>query len=431
MKRLIAVAISTLVLSSALVGCGSSSSSSASGSSSSTTGDKIKGEISFMTYRDDLLNSWYPKVLEEFKAKYPDIKVTTSTSKNYDQDLKVKMSAGDVPDVFTVSGDRYSDAQRTQYMLPLDDVFPDLVKSWNGNANNINQGDKKTYALTYGGQGIGIAYNKKIFAEAGIAAPPKTLDELITDAKLIKAKGKIGLAGVLKPKWTTQPYWWTAQALLADQTTDLKAMAASDAPFTIDSSWGKMAQVLVKLRDAKIMEEDPASYDWEPYRKDFGSGKIGMTFTWSNTPVQFPGAGDGTVKLEDIGFVPFPYDNGGSYKTLVQADWAVALSKSSKNMPAAKAFYSFLMNEKYEAYIKETASLSAKTGVVTDVPYLKEFANAKPVNVNAVQFPVEFKTILDKAQLDMNTQYAEIGAGIDVQKEFDNMNAAWKKAKGK
>ncbi|CAK4836600.1 unnamed protein product [Aphanomyces euteiches] len=206
-------------------------------------------------------------------------------------------------------------------------------------------------------------------------------------------------------------------------------MAASDAPFTADSTWGKMADVLVKLRDAKVMEDDPASYDWEPFKKDFGSGKIGMTFIWTDTPSQFPASGDGSLTLDDIGFVPFPYDNSGSYKTLVQADWALAISKSSKNKDAAEALYKFLMDEKYAEYIKQTATLSAKTGVTTDVPYLKEFVEAKPISVNAVQYPVEFKTILDKAQLDLSTQFAEIGTGVDSATEFKKMNSAWKTAK--
>ena len=56
---------------------------------------EISGTIEFFTYRDDLLNTWYPQSLEEFKAKYPNVTVVTSTSKDPVNDLKIRMSAND------------------------------------------------------------------------------------------------------------------------------------------------------------------------------------------------------------------------------------------------------------------------------------------------------------------------------------------------
>ncbi len=440
-KRILAFSLSVALLGTAFTGCGQNSGTQQSGSSASSSNTaqavetqstdtpKVEGEIEFMTYRDDLLNTWWPAKLEQFKAKYPNVKVNTSTSKNFDQDFKVRLSSNDVPDVFTIMADRYSDAQRTQFMMPLNEVFPDLVNNWDYNANNVNQDDHKTYGLTYGGQGIGLAYNKKIFAELGLQAP-KTFDDLVAAAKAIKAKGLIGITGTLKPRWTMQPYYWTAQALLGNQTEAFNSMVKSDTPFTIDSSYGKMMEVLAKLRDAKVMEDDPASYDWEPYLKDAGSNKIGMAFTWTNTPCQWPGRGDGSMKVEDIGFVPFPYDNSGSgYKVLIQADWSVCMSKTPKNLEAAKAFYNFHMNDIYGDYAKETASISAKKGFVTDVPYLKEFDAAQPVKVSAEKFPTEYKALMDKAQINLDDSYVEVGIGGDIQKVLDKLNSAWKKAK--
>ncbi len=435
-RRFMAFGLAMSLSATLFTGCGQNSEARQSAGSASTAQatasqsmvPKIEGEIEFMTYRDDLLNSWWPAKLEAFKSKYPDVKVNTATSKNFDQDFKVRLSSNDVPDVFTIMADRYSDAQRTQFMMPLENVFPDLVSNWDYNANNVNQEDKKTYGLTYGGQGIGLAYNKKIFADLNLQAP-KTFDELVTAAKAIKAKGLIGITGTLKPRWTMQPYYWTAQALLGNQTEAFNNMVKSDAPFTIDSPYGKMMEVIAKLRDAKVMEDDPASYDWEPYLKDAGSNKIGMAFTWTNTPCQWPGRGDGSMTIDDIGFVPFPYDNSGSYKVLIQADWSLCMSKTPKNLEAAKAFYSYHMNDIYGEYAKETASISAKKDYVTDVPYLKEFDAVKPEKVNAEKFPTEFKALMDKAQINLDDSYVEVGLGGNIQKVLDKLNSAWVKAK--
>lgn len=440
LKRILALVIAVIFAMTFFAGCGSSAGKTAEQTSAGQTEEtkkaetksqekKISGEIQFFTYRDDLLNSWYPKALEEFKAKYPDVTVNTSTSKNFEADLKVKMASNDVPDVISLNSENFSDAQRSQFLLALDDAFPDMVKNWNGNGVNINADDKKSYGLTFGLLGVSLVYNKKMFAEYGLK-PPKTFDELIATAKKLKEKGKIGLVGCLKPGWTLTPYVNLAQSLLDNQEDTYKKMAASDAPFTDDSQFVKVMGMVQKMRNEKIWEEDAVSYDWEPYLKDFGSGKSGMAFTWTVTPAQFPGRGDGSVKLEDIGMVPFPYDNsGGPYKAYFAADWSLAIAKNSKNLEAAKAFFKWHMDDKYADYAKFTAVSSSKKGVTVDIPYLKELDDNNPVKVFGMKYPVEFKTIMDKAQLDIFHQYAEVAAGIDVKKEADKMNAAWKKAK--
>lgn len=94
----LALAISLVMMLLAFSGCGgktdektataTAAAQSPKAENTAANEKKISGEIQFMTYRDDLLNSWYPKVLKEFKAKYPDVKITTSTSKNFETDLK-------------------------------------------------------------------------------------------------------------------------------------------------------------------------------------------------------------------------------------------------------------------------------------------------------------------------------------------------------
>ncbi len=392
------------------------------------TEEAVSGEIEFFTYRDDLVSSSYPAWLEMFNEKYPDVKVELATVKDFDNALRVKLASGDVPDVFTVEGVRYSDAQRAEYMLALDEVFPDLVENWIGNDANKNTDDGMTYALTVGLQGVGLAYNKAMFDELGLSAPT-TFDEMIAAAKTIKEAGKIGFTGCLAPQWTMLPYSDTAQVLMEDQEKTLTEMTESDAPFTADSEYVKMMDLIASIRDAGVWEEDPLSYDWETYLRDFGSGKIGMAFTWTNIPVNYPGRGDGTLALEDIGFVPFPYDNSGEYNVKFAPDWALAVAKNSDNMAAAQAFFGWHMGDFYGTYAQETASVSANKNVVVDIPYMTELDATNHEKVIMAKYPEKFKSILDKAQIDFYTQYVEIAAGKDTEEIAQAMNDAWKKAR--
>ena len=391
------------------------------------TEEPVSGEIEFFTYRDDLVSSSYPTWLELFNEKYPDVNVELATVKDFDNALRVKLASGDVPDVFTVEGVRYSDAQRAEYMLALDEAFPELVENWIGNDANKNTDDGKTYALTVGLQGLGLAYNKVIFKELGLKAPT-TFDEMMAAAKTIKEAGKIGFTGCLAPQWTMIPYSDTAQVLMADQEQILNDMSESDAPFTADNEYVKMMDLIAEIRDADIWEEDPLSYDWETYLRDFGSGKIGMAFTWTNIPVNYPGRGDGTLALDDIGFVPFPYDNSGEYKVKFAPDWALAIAKNSENMAAAQAFFGWHMGEFYGTYAQETASVSANKNVVVEIAYLAELDASSHEKVIMAKYPEKFKSILDKAQIDFYTQYVEVAAGKSPEEIAKTMNEAWKKA---
>jgi len=392
-------------------------------------GKDIKGEINFFTYRDDLAATKYSDWIAQFNKVYPNIKVNISASKNFQADLKVKFAANDTPDVFTYQASDYSDAIRTTYLLPLDDQFPNLVSNWTLNGDNVVAATKKTYGLNFGAQGVGLVYNKAIFKELGLKAP-KTLDDVIAAGKKIKAAGKIGLVGCFKPGWTMQPYTDTAQILFKDQDKDLINMTTKDAPFEVGNEFYKMMQVVEKLRKADITEDDPVSYDWEPYLKDFGSGKAGMAFTWTDIPMQFLDRGDGTLKLEDIGFVPFPYDNtGGPYKVKFTPGWSLAISKNSKNMEAAKAFFQWHLDTLYAEYAKTTTYISARKGVTTDISYMKEFDSQNPIPVVQTKYPPKFKAILEKAQLDIFHQVVDVFIGQDPTMVAKKMNAAWKKAR--
>lgn len=389
---------------------------------------QISGEIEFLTYRDDLVISSYPGWLEEFNEKYPDVTVELATVKEFDEALRVRFSSGDVPDVFSIEGVRYTDAQRSEYLLPLDDVYPELVGNWIGNETNMNTEDGKTYALTFGLQGIGLAYNKVIFEDLGLSAPT-TYDEMMDAAQKIKDSGKIGLTGCLAPQWTLIPFVDTAQVLMGDQEATLMAMTETDSPFTADNKYYQMMELIASIRDADVWEEDPLSYDWETYLRDFGSGKIGMAFTWTDIPVNYPGRGDGSFAVEDVGFVPFPYDNDGNYKVKFSAGWALAIAKSSDNMDAAKAFFEWHMTDLYSTYCEQTASVSANTEVSVDIPYLAELDATEHEKVMLAKYPEQFKSIIDKAQIDFYSQFVEVAGGKTPAEIAEAMNDSWARAR--
>ena len=69
--------------------------------------------------------------------------------------------------------------------------------------------DGKQYGLPYNFGMVGFWYNKDLFEQAGIAAPPATWDELLADVQTLKDKGivPISLAAGAADAWTAM-FWW-------------------------------------------------------------------------------------------------------------------------------------------------------------------------------------------------------------------------------
>jgi ABC-type glycerol-3-phosphate transport system substrate-binding protein len=81
----------------------------------------------------------------------------------------------------------------------------------------------KQYAVPMDFAGIGIIYNKKIFADNGLT-PPTTYRELEKVCAALKGKGVTPFAGLLKSNWSIGHFITLVQtSLLAEKKMDIPA----------------------------------------------------------------------------------------------------------------------------------------------------------------------------------------------------------------
>ncbi len=134
----------------------------------------------------------FEQVLADFKTAFPDINLSYEPiTGDYLTKLQTDMAAGTVADVFYVDSMPAPDLMASGQLLALDDMMasagvnasdfiPSLVQSfqWQG----------KTYGLPKDFSTLALVYDKKAFADAGIASPPTTWDELKTVAKTLTDK---------------------------------------------------------------------------------------------------------------------------------------------------------------------------------------------------------------------------------------------------
>ncbi len=386
---------------------------------------KVKGKITFATNRTDIVDTEYKKMVASFKAKYPEVtEVAIEGLADYEKTLKVRLASGEAPDVMLIPPSIIN-ADFPKFFAPLDDLgLNDKIyfrddKSFDG----------KLYGITDGINALGIVYNKKTFASAGITSVPKTLDEFFADCAKLKAKGIIPVSTNFKDKWPLQ-YWDTVSIVAAGDAQYKNNLVNTDTPFTMDGGMGKTYSVIKAIVDKGFADPDLSSTDWIQSIKDVGSGKAAMFYlaNWAVPHI----INIGGAKPEDAGFFPMPIDNSGKVTTVISPDWSYAASANSKNVETAKAFIKFMIEESgYDDFGGFIPVLKDKK---PSLPQLNEFLASGVGLMEQKPATEDFTNIMNKGQIDVTNVLQEFIVSKNPQEVFDKYNKKWadaKKALGK
>jgi multiple sugar transport system substrate-binding protein len=161
------------------------------------------GTVQFWHFFTDREAKAIETVVADFKAKYPKVNVVVKSGQD-DTKMLQAIGAGKGPDVgLSYSTDAAGQLCKSGAWVDLkkytdrDGVdlakFPDTVR-------NYTEFEGKRCAMPFLADTYGLYYNKKLLADAGVTAPPKTLGELSDLAKKLtkrSADGTIERAGFL------------------------------------------------------------------------------------------------------------------------------------------------------------------------------------------------------------------------------------------
>jgi len=218
--RLLPAAGIATVAALALAGC----STSASDSPTSDSSEKVTLHV-LVNVTPNLTEEYWNSLVKPFEKKNPNIDVVIQDpgAEGVAAAVPRLLASGDAPDI-------------VQSLAPTAELAPELVDlskyDWAKKGPLADQYsiDGKNYMAGIGFQLQSlIFYNKKAFTEAGITAPPKTVDELTADL------GKLKDAG-----WTpvqTGGDWMTSHTL---QVLGLPTIVSKDPKWFQDVSSGKV-----------------------------------------------------------------------------------------------------------------------------------------------------------------------------------------------
>ncbi|MCO1613185.1 MULTISPECIES: extracellular solute-binding protein [Micromonospora] len=380
MNRRLGVALAAATAAALLIsGCGSSGESSSDGSVTL----KLVG-ADYGTGPADTTQKYWQQIADAFHAQNPTITVEVSTINwtDYDTKVKTQLQNKDYPDI--LQGVFYPQYATNKLIAPLSEVMskPDAGTATFKDALSV---DGVQYAAPFVTSARAMFYNKKAFAEAGIAKPPTTWAELETAAKALKAKNYIPYALPLGPEEAqAESTLWMLGNGGGWKTGD---------KYTIDSPQNVETFTFLKnLVGAGLTQPNPATYDRTANSAaDFAAGKVGMQFNGPFLTATIAKAGK--LGEADYATAPVPGKTGPVQQTLGVADAIQAFKTDDAGKAAAiKKFMDFALSDEYQlSFAKQYALLpgtqSALDSLKSD-PVLGTFSSLLP---QSVQFPSDEK----------------------------------------
>jgi multiple sugar transport system substrate-binding protein len=313
---------------------------------------------------------------KDFMAAHPDVDVKIEVVQwdNLQQRLTTDIAGGTPPDIALIGTRWLVDFVHNDIAEPLDSYITPEFKSRFIEAfmapSTING---KIYALPVAASARAMYYNKDLLAKAGIQNPPATWDQLVDDAKKIKAQGSDIYGFALQGKEIeTDAYWyyslWTHGGELIDN--DKSGVGSPQAIAAL--------QLYRDMIDQGLTEPEPTGYNRQDIERLFKQGRIGMILTgpWLR----------GQIKTEaptlNYGIAEIP---AGTRKATYGVTDSLMLFKSGKHNKLAWQFLdetAFSPKWRIDFTTKEgflpVTKAEADAPVFTNDPQLKAFTAMLP-----------------------------------------------------
>ncbi len=305
----------------------------------------LKADIKILTNRTDIVDTVYKGYADEFTKLYPNIKVTYEGITDYEESLTLRLPNGDWGDICFIPS-TVEKSEMGEYFTALGD-FDTLNDRYNFVTEKTYDGT--VYGIPNGGTAGGVAYNKKVWKEAGITELPTTPDEFLKDLQLIKDKtDAVPLYTNFSAGWTMGA-WNDYVGIASNADPDYKnnKLLHQKDPFTKNEEMSGPYAVFYTLYSAvkdKLVEEDPASSDWESSKGMINKGEIATMVLGSWCVQQFKEAGDNP---DDIGYFPFPITVKGERAAASGGNYAYAINNKAAedNQIASMLYVKWLLEE--------------------------------------------------------------------------------------
>ncbi|MET8625971.1 extracellular solute-binding protein [Kitasatospora sp. NPDC004669] len=355
MKRQLIAAVGVAAMVVGLAACGSGGEKDGdSKSSSASAADKYKGKtLKVWIMTGSAPKGWTDSVKTEFETTYPGSKVDFQAQEWTDIGPKITaaLSEGSA-DVLELGNTQTAGYAASGGLL---DITKDKSAlggdAWAANQNEAAMLDGKQYAAPWWVSNRVVAYNKDLWAKAGLTDAPKTLDEFYADLDKLKAT-----PGVTDPIYLPGQEWYTYFGLLTGEGGKIAKKDGDKWVGGLSSPEAQRAfETYKKLQGYSVTgpkDKDEAT----PQQKDvFGKGDIGtmIALGW-----ELPD--EKTMAKDKIGFFPIPGKTADKPAGVFIGGSNLAIASQSKNTEMAKDFLKIALNDKNEGMVAAAGNIPNK-----------------------------------------------------------------------
>ncbi|WP_437614895.1 ABC transporter substrate-binding protein [Erwinia sp. V71] len=270
------------------------------------------------------------KMLTEYKSQHPDteIEVISLPWGQAFEKLGTMLQSGQVPDVVEMP-DTWQGLYASNNML--EDLEPRL-KSWSATPEMTDKtlamaraANGKATMVPYGFYLRALFWNKKLFQQAGLTEPPKTMDEFVSDAKKISQVGN-GISGYcLRGGVGGTNAWLMFMAAMngSAEFFDKQGNSTLTQPGAL-----KGAQLLVDMYQQGAAPKDSVNWGFNEIVSGFYSGKCAMLDQDPDALIAIKNS----MAADDFAVAPMPVGpSGKAFPTIGYTGWAIFSQAKQKD----------------------------------------------------------------------------------------------------
>jgi multiple sugar transport system substrate-binding protein len=331
-------------------------------------------------------------IVAEFNKANPNVKVEieyVSYDALHDKITTAMAAKPPAYDVFLVDDIWYAEFAKAGYILDVTDrITKDMRDKIFKAAWDITTVNGKVYGMPWLLDQKYFYYNEKLLNEAGFSEPPKTWDELVEQAKVIKEKGIVEYPIV----WS----WGQYEAAICDWVTLLygnggRLVDESGKPAFNDAIGVKTLSWMLQTIDEGITNPASVSYVEEDVRNVFSQGKAVFATNWvyMYDLVNFNTEQSQVTGQIKMALMP-AFGGSGVESATINGSMGFSVAATSPNTDAAWKYVEYLTSEdvqnRYSAHLLPIWETSFQG---ENLEKLKGYtpANATTVPMFSAQFP--------------------------------------------
>jgi ABC-type glycerol-3-phosphate transport system substrate-binding protein len=334
-------------------------------------------KLSILTWNIADQKALFDQEFADFKSANPGVEIEWLDKKGPDLPAfyQTQIVAGTPPDIVDLQGAIWVQyaadgglVDLTPYLKNDAEVAkrfnPDYLGGW------IYQG--KNYLLPYYVAKTLLFYNKTMFKEAGLSAPPQSFDEIIGfSEKMAKAE---------KTGFLTLNFDWLYWPLFKMNEVELLAPDGKKAAFNTERC-AELLSRLAKATDQGAINKIAWTGRWVEPNGAFASGTVGMLHAHSASYFFVKGQGP-WINGDTLGAAQIP----GFWST--PTNHGLGISKGSKNPELAFSLIKHLTSDKWaSAFFKSRSVLTAN--VAADTSGLAELEKSEPLAAAVLRTQIE------------------------------------------